>query len=440
MVNKTDLYSSASYTKSNVNIKNIQYLIWLYFWLLIFEGSLRKWVVPQLSAPLLIIRDPVVIGAYFLAIKGGVFPNNVFTKLIIYIAFISFLGGLATVILSNGSLSVAIFGLRTNFLHLPLIFLISNVFKFDDVTKLGKWVLLLALPMAFLMVYQFNALPSDFINRVAGAEGEQIGSVFGKIRPPGTFSFTTGTVQYFSIVTSFLLYGLVQNKSYPNWQLATAGIGLVLAVAVSGSRGAVASVGLVVVALLIVLFIRPRLITKLYRFFILAVMIGLSLSFVPSFNEGLNVLSTRIETSKAVEASSGGSVGRFFSDFVQPFNSIDQIPLLGYGLGMGTNAGASLLTGKVRFLLSEGEWGRVLMESGSTLGTIYIVLRIIIVTWMGWLCLKTAFLGNIMPFLLLGSCALLILNGQFGQPTTLGFAVFEGGLCLAACQNNARGF
>lgn len=440
MMNKTNLGFSASSIKSSANIKNIQYLIWLYFWLLIFEGALRKWIVPQLSIPLLIIRDPVVIAAYFLAIKGGVFPNNIFIKIISYIAFFSFLGGLVTVVFFNGSLIVTFFGLRTNFLHLPLIFLISNVFKLNDVTKLGKLVLLLAFPMALLMVYQFNASPSDFINNVVSGEGEQIGSVFGKIRPPGTFSFITGAVQYFSLVTSFVLCGLIQNKLYHNWRLVTAGLGLVLAVAVSGSRSAVASVGLVVVALLAVFFIKPRLITKSYRFLILAVIVGLSLIFIPSFNEGLNVLSTRIETSKAVEASSGGSIGRFLSAFLQPFNNIDQIPLLGYGLGMGTNAGAALLTGKVdKFLLAEGEWGRVLMESGFILGILYILLRIAIISWMGWLCFKNASLGNIMPLLLFGSCALLILNGQFGQPTTLGFAVFGGGLCLAACQNDAQG-
>ena len=36
-------------------------LFWLYFLLLIFEGALRKWIVPQLSAPLLLVRDPVAL-------------------------------------------------------------------------------------------------------------------------------------------------------------------------------------------------------------------------------------------------------------------------------------------------------------------------------------------------------------------------------------------
>ena len=48
-------------------------LIWLYFWLLMFEGALRKWV-PPLSAPLLVVRDPLVLLIYFHAVRCRRFP------------------------------------------------------------------------------------------------------------------------------------------------------------------------------------------------------------------------------------------------------------------------------------------------------------------------------------------------------------------------------
>src|SRR5260370_29877687 len=52
-------------------------LIWLYFWLLLVEGALRKWALPRFSNPLLLIRYPVMLGIYFYAIKSQVFPRNV---------------------------------------------------------------------------------------------------------------------------------------------------------------------------------------------------------------------------------------------------------------------------------------------------------------------------------------------------------------------------
>ena len=43
--------------------------IWVYFWLLIFEGVFRKWIVPSLSGPLLLVRDPVAVIIYIQAYR-----------------------------------------------------------------------------------------------------------------------------------------------------------------------------------------------------------------------------------------------------------------------------------------------------------------------------------------------------------------------------------
>ena len=55
------------------NFKSIKIAIWMYFLLWIFEGALRKWVLPSLATPLLIVRDPVavyiIIKAIYLEVK-----------------------------------------------------------------------------------------------------------------------------------------------------------------------------------------------------------------------------------------------------------------------------------------------------------------------------------------------------------------------------------
>jgi len=418
--------------------RNIRRLIWLYFWFLLFEGVLRKWVLPQFTAPLLIVRDPLVIGAYLLALKGGMFPKGIFTKTIISLAFISFLGGLLPLFTSDTnfytSLIVAIYGLHSNFLHLPFIFLIPKVFSLEDVKKLGWWVLLLAVPMGILMVYQFSSSPDDFINRGAGLEAGQVLSALGRVRPAGLFSYNTGAAQYFSLVASFMLYGLFQSKIYPNWLLSAAGLNLALALAVSGSRTAVASVGVVLLSAMVIFLIKLSLVGKSYRLLALMVVVGFGVKHIPLFDQGIEVLRTRIEGANSVEASEGGIVGRFLSEFLKPFSLINQIPPLGYGLGVGTSAGSTLLTGKPAYLLGEGDWERVVMESGSVLGFLYILLRIGLVVWIGRLCVQSASTGKVLPLLIFASCTLIILSGQFGQPTTLGFAILGGGLCLASCQ------
>src|ERR1700751_2375155 len=72
------------------SVRSMRLLIWLYFWLLLFEGALRKWIFPAWSAPLLIARDPVVLTIYVIALAKGIFPFNPFVVPGISLAGLSF--------------------------------------------------------------------------------------------------------------------------------------------------------------------------------------------------------------------------------------------------------------------------------------------------------------------------------------------------------------
>src|SRR6202022_5134648 len=74
---------------SDSSLRSIRLLIWLYFWLLLWEGALRKWVFPSWSTPLLLVRDPVLLLAYTLALAKGIFPFNRFGLVAILLAALS---------------------------------------------------------------------------------------------------------------------------------------------------------------------------------------------------------------------------------------------------------------------------------------------------------------------------------------------------------------
>src|SRR5450432_2166737 len=57
--------------------EDIKRWLWIYFWLLIFEGALRKWTFASASNIFLVVRDPVVLIIYFKALQQRVFPFNV---------------------------------------------------------------------------------------------------------------------------------------------------------------------------------------------------------------------------------------------------------------------------------------------------------------------------------------------------------------------------
>jgi hypothetical protein len=422
-------------------MRYLRLLIWLYLILLIVEGSLRKWVVPQLSNPLLIIRDPVVICIYILALRVRLFPKNGFVISLGIIAILSFVVSVFVLfpyIPMNAVFEVTLYGFRSDFLHLPLIFVIANVLNEEDVKHVGKWTLLCMLPMAALMVAQFQAPIDAFINRAVGlGENLQIQAGGGKIRPPGPFSFISGPIFYVSVSTAFLIYGALSRGAYKTWVLVASGFATVIAAAVSGSRGCVASALVVVLFIFVVLLVRPSAVNRLGWIVLSAVLAGVIISRLPIFKEGANILSERFTTSAEAGDTTivGGMLGRTLSEFTDAFDIFDKAPLFGYGLGIGTSGGAKFLIGQSTFLLTEGEWSRILLESGPILGLAFLIWRTVFTGWIFYLSLKQVRLGRTLPIFLFASGFLGFLTGTLGQPTSLGFTVVIAGLCLAAIQN-----
>jgi hypothetical protein len=419
-------------------IQNVRRLIWVYFILLIFEGSLRKWLLPQYSDILLVVRDPVVLAIYALAIRGRVFPTNGYIISLGVIAVLSWMVSLVVLepYLSLQSLILVTgFGFRSNFVHLPLIFIIGKVFDRDDLRKLGKWILLGSIPMALLLAVQFNSAPDAFINRTVGlGETLQISAGGDKIRPPGTFSFTSGVVFYAALTATYLLYGGLTRGAYRNWLLFSAGFALMVMIGVSGSRSVLLAVVVVLLALVAIIFLRPSALNQFGRNLLIAVTVLFLVTRLPVFKEGIQILSDRFTTTAESEENTiaGGLLARGFSGFAEGFKFIPVAPIGGYGLGIGTNGGAKFLTGRSVFLLTEGEWGRVVLESGPILGFAYLIWRTVLVFNLGVLSFRQLRRGGILTIMLYLAGFLALLSAQFGQPTNLGFAVAISGLCLAS--------
>lgn len=406
-------------------------LVWVYFWLLLCEGALRKWVLPGLANPLLIIRDPVVILIYLVALGCGLFPKNLLVTSTICLGIMSAVASLVVQAQGGqGNIFITLYGLRTNFLHLPLIFLLPKIFTSVDLTKLGKWLLILAFPMAMLVALQFRASPDSRLNVGAGGSvGGQIEVGFGKIRPAGTFSYNTGLLAYVVLTAAYILSTQIR-KDAPHAKLALASLPAVaIIVVVSGSRSTILSVGLIVAGVILICLRQPIFFGKAAMVFFAMGGAYFCLMFWTEFRNGLVVHETRFVTGGGLEH---GIVLRLLGDLLAPLGAIADTPFLGRGLGMGTNAASGMLTGERTFLLAEGDWERVVRESGPLLGFAFIGLRIAILTYLGWTAWTALGRKNPLPTLLFCAAFPQVLNAQLGVPTTLGFAVFTGGLVLAA--------
>ncbi len=421
----------------SANILWIRRLVWTYFLLLLFEGVLRKWVVPSLSNPLLLVRAPIVIVIYALAIHARVFPYNRWVMSCCLLAFVGLFAGLY--VLQDAPV-VALFGFQADFLHLPLIFVMPRVLDLRDVRQFGFWTLVFSIPMALLMVLQFQAAPTSVLNAgAAGSVNGQISAALGHIRPAGTFTFISGPAAFFPFVAAFLLIGPFLNLNYPRWLQTASLLALIVGAGVSSSRSLAAAVGIVIACAIVggtilqPFLVSQRVIIRIAQGAVLLAIVGFAVSHLPVFNAGLETFSARVATASGGEASTGGFTGRIISGYTGPIELLAKAPLLGSGLGLGTNAGSALVNaGEVKYMLAEDEWSRVLLESGPVIGGAYLLLRVGLVVWLVWVSIKMGQQRNVLPFLLLGCCAPSLVSGQFGQPTELGFAVFGGGLTLAA--------
>jgi hypothetical protein len=191
----------------------------------------------------------------------------------------------------------------------------------------------------------------------------------------------------------------------------------------------------VVASLLVVLFVRPNAVNRFGQTLVVTVVLAFIVTQMPVFKEGFNVLTTRFaDVAESEEQSiTVGLISRVLEGFTEGFFVLHKAPFLGYGLGIGTNAGAKFLTGQNTFLLSEGEWARLILESGPVLGLAFVFWRCGVAVHVLVLCLRSVRRqGNVLPLLLFSSGGLPLINGQFGPPTIVGFAVFTTGLALAA--------
>lgn len=413
--------------------RSIKLLIWLYIALLIVEGALRKWVLPSFSDPLLVIRDPVVLLIYALALRAGIFPVN---RFLIVIGALAGLSTAFSVLGGHMNPIIIAYGLRINYLHLPLIWVMAEVLNRRDAERIGVGLLLTAIPMTMLMVQQFRSPMDAYINR--GIGDDAVGQIFGadgRIRPPGLFAFVTGPQLFYPLCAAFFFNEVGGSKRLPWYLLVACGLSIAIALPVSISRTAMLATVVVAVAFVCALPFSSAKFSALVRPLILLAILGAGLSSLPVFREGMNVFMMRWDTAEgqAGAAAWTGVVNRTASGFANPAYFLSIAPFLGYGIGSGSNVAARLTTGEVGFSLAEEEWGKVILELGPLLGASFILLRIALVIWLGWLSWRSLRDDrNALPLLLWAAIALTIMQGQWAPPTVLGFAVVTAGLLLAA--------
>jgi hypothetical protein len=219
--------------------------------LVVFEGAIRKWILPGYQAEIFFAKDLIIVVAYiaFLGSKtlsGAHLKIMATLKVLVGISLVYFLFELINP--NSPSMLVSLSGLKSYLLYVPLAFIVPYMFTSSEdlEQKLRKYAFLM-IPCVALGLVQFALPPTHWLNGYLSHDTEnlEMGAMFGsaieQVRSIGTFSYIGGYTAFLTVMF-YLVAGLTAKSGWKIsgniWLFAY----LVLTVAAmftTGSRGPV---------------------------------------------------------------------------------------------------------------------------------------------------------------------------------------------------------
>lgn len=438
-------------------------LVFAIYFLLIFEGALRKWGVPQLEQVFYFIRVPVALVLYALAFRYGRWPRTNFAMAAFYVLAIAALLLVPIQLLLGGYgpkyLLLAGYGWLNYFFYIPLGFIIADQFRQDDIGRLIRLTVWLAVAAAVLVMLQFAAPSNSVFNTGSGLDEDtqfrNLGAALGYVRPTGFFTATAGQSQFVAGSFALLLGAFFQRRGSSAISPILLWIGggaIVLMVVFSQSRSLFVMIALVLAAAGAAGFVTGRRRIVLRTIVVPAALAVVVVSLWPIlFPTSFDVFTTRWTTAAAHEDQifQFGFAGRALSGLYDFVYYLPDTPPLGYLLGLGGNAANQLAWVQMPAAAAawqgyggwaEGGWARHIIELGPILGLCFIIFRGTLTVWLGTIAARaTRRSGNVLPLVLFGFVGVSLLIGQItGQTTINGFTWMFFGFCLATSRNNFR--
>lgn len=405
------------------------------FFILVIEGALRKWVLPQASDTIYFLKDLVLLGAY---LQYYVFSTRRFSiqnrPISILTIFASIWCVLQVFNPSLGSPLVGLFGLRGYIFYIPLMWMLPTLFQSEqDLYKFLRSHLLLVIPVGFLGIAQFFSPATSPINVYAPSQLKEV-ATFGVagatqiVRVTGTFSYIDGYAVYLLICFG-LLISLLSLSQPPFWKWVSIFELILVTVnsCMTGSRSVVFALLLFFVSFITVKgFTQPeKSISLLSKFLLPAICISL-VSFI-WFKPAIDAFLLRTNSNQDVTA-------RITATFTQPFEFIQYKGLDGYGTG-ATQPGSQALRRSLNLpdgatipTYFEEEPGRIVLELGPIGFFLWYGLRLsLLVALLRVFCqLKKPFLRQLALTALLIQ-TLAIYDQLVTQPTFLAYYWFLSG-------------
>jgi hypothetical protein len=349
--------------------------------LVVFEGAVRKWVLPGAQDLVYFAKDALLVGAY-----AGFLAEGAIERVRDLIP--PGLTGLLTAVATLGVFSVAnpalptpllgILGVKSYFLYIPLLWVLPATFDSDrEIARFLKRTLLLVIPVGVLAGVQFFSPSTSWLNVYArgGNEGAFSFGSSAFVRVTGTFSFISGYSAYL-LASGVLLLGILATIGWritsQLWVYACLAL-TISGMLMTGSRGPVFTLLLLLPLYWFFSLLRERQAPIMFLRFAGAVLI-LTLATARLAPQAVEAFTGRVAAGTDVG-------GRFSAPFRAPFILAAPAGLVGFGIGATHQAASAVVKSArspywLRGLDVEVEPGRVMLELGPIGFTLWYLARI----------------------------------------------------------------
>lgn len=298
--------------------------------LVLFEGAIRKWLLPEYSNEVFLLKDFLLLGACF------IYAQHVQKNIPLRPALAIFSGWsiLAVFYAVVESSMQGLIGLRYYLAPLPLVLLVPALIReASDLERLATWAVRIAIPIGLLAIFQYLSPMDSMVNIYARGEEESI-SGFGadsedmfsgalRARVTATFSYISTFTAFLTAAWLFAWISLLDGRAKLDRRIAAGALVLVaFNMAMTGSRGLFA---VAILSGLPFAFLALRRMGAL-RMQLLALAVGGLISYV-----GVEIFEPFALTS--LRGGAGEATERILAALTMPYYVFTEVGFQGSGMG-----------------------------------------------------------------------------------------------------------
>lgn len=432
-----------------MSIKTLRRAVWVFLFFLFAEGLLRKWLLPSLSNPVMVVKDFFTIIIVIEGYRKGLVKSK-WANLSVALGFFTFV---TTMLFGHQNLLVALWGCKILWFGIPMCYVLKSVLTESDIAFILKTVLYITIVNAIVMMVQFVSPGSAWINHQPSGEMLKDNllnfsaiEMAGLIRPSGIFAHTTQISLFCPLALGIILFYLFRGKYLPRMfqikkKVVYMALGSYIIVAICSVSRTIIFSSFVILVMLMFVFAKHQK-KKILNTFFAFLFIGIVLYNVPVVNKGVYNMMSRFEI--ASESTGSSPLEDFYSRIVEynikalvtPRDFKGNLPpFWGWGQGLSTQVGGRLAgVGQQSSGFSLAEWDalRIMLESGYLFGWLIIFDRIgcVLANWRK--ATRECKCGNYLPICIYGAFFIgFYFYTQWGNSFQLAFSVFCGGLFMA---------